>query len=126
MYANGVEYGVTSCAPILDKTGSESDFFGAMCLDRTPGGDIDRYFDFGEDKFQAAYLLFNRDAAFRREDYTNSTFQDSFENIFVKSIERSNPGVEIKQASPVELNHDFARLYGGELLNWGMVRVTRT
>ena len=44
----------------------------------------------------------------------------------MKSIERSNPGVEIKQASPVELNHDFARLYGGELLNWGMVRVTRT
>ena len=74
MYANGLEYGVTSCAPILNKAGSEADFYGALCLDRTPGGDIDRYFNFGDDDFHAAYLLFNIDAAFRREDYTNSTF----------------------------------------------------
>ena len=66
IYADGIEYGVTTCAPILRKTESISEFFGAFCLDVTPGGDLNNYFDFGEDKFQASYLLFNIDAAFRR------------------------------------------------------------
>ena len=51
----------------------------------TPGGDLDHYFDFGDDKFQAAYLLFNIDAAFIRADYMNSTFKDSFDNIFLNN-----------------------------------------
>ena len=55
----------------------------------------------------------------------NSTFKDSFENIFVKSVEKNVPNVQIEQGSPIELNYEYARLYNSELLNWGLVRVQR-
>ena len=91
----------------------------------SPGGDLDRYFDFGENKFSAAYILFNVDAAFRRKDINNSTFKGSFDNIFINSIEERNPGFKVSQETPIEVELEYARLYDGELLNWGQVTVRR-
>lgn len=91
----------------------------------SPGGDLDRYFDFGEDKFSAAYILFNVDAAFRRKDINNSTFKDSFDNIFINSIEENNPNFKVSQATPIQIEREYARLYDGELLTWGQVTVRR-
>ena len=125
IYADGIEYGVTTCAPIIKNDGSQYEFFGAFCLDVSPGGDLDRYFDFGEDKFSAAYILFNVDAAFRRKDINNSTFKDSFDNIFINSIEENNPNFKVSQATPIQIEREYARLYDGELLTWGQVTVRR-
>ena len=91
----------------------------------SPGGDLDRYFDFGENKFSAAYILFNVDPAFRRKDINNSTFKGSFDNIFINSIEELNPDFKVSQETPIEVELEYARLYDGELLNWGQVTVRR-
>ena len=72
---------------MLRKTDAVSDFFGTFCLDVTPGGDLDYYFDFGKTEFEAAYLLFNIDAAFRRDDLKGSNFKESFDQIFINKIE---------------------------------------
>ena len=86
---------------------------------------MDHYFNFGEDQYSAKYLLFNIDAAFRRKDITNSTFQESFDQIFIRGVEQSHPGVEIAQKSPIKLHNEYARLYDRELLTWGMVEIER-
>ena len=43
----------------------------------------------------------------------------------MKSIEKNNPSIQIEQGSPIELHNEYARLYDGELLSWGLVRVNR-
>ena len=84
--------------PLVRRTGSTSELFAAMCLDVTSGGNLDSYFDFGGDKFSAAYFLFNVDAAFKRglEELEISAFKKSFDELLIERLQTLSSDVSIK------------------------------
>ena len=122
VYADGSEVGLTTCAPIIKVTESTSEFMGTVCLDVTAGGTLDSYFYFNE--FEAAYLLFQKDAAFERRDVEDSSFQESFDQIL--KMQSSHPDFTYERIGEMKLNKEFVRLYDGNLLQWGEVTLRQT
>ena len=56
IFADGLVFGLTPCAPILNFP--ESEFIAALCMDLNPSGTLTQYYPFEEDD-QASYMLFN-------------------------------------------------------------------
>ena len=69
VYADGIQFGLTICAPITRRTGSSSELFAPFCLDVLAGGYLFSKSAL-ELNFASSYLLFNADAAFKQGQET--------------------------------------------------------
>jgi hypothetical protein len=105
--------GITSCAPVIQETYSETTKFrGAVCLDIAPMGNLNQYFSFPENK-NAHYLIYNPDEAFNEQDVDNSDFFNTTKDLILKEYDQNS--IEMN------LNHEAARLFDEEKITWGEV-----
>ena len=65
-FTDGFE-GITLCAPVLNHLSTDDKFFGAMCIDLMPKGQIHQYFEFRESDHEQ-YVMFQENPKETQEE----------------------------------------------------------